>query len=97
MKMHKKNILIIAIMCILVYLIFHTIYGNRGMLSYFQLKQEVKEMSNILDQKKITRLHLEQQVKNLSSDTIDKDLMDEKAKDLLFLSNKNEEIVINHD
>ena len=97
MKMNKKTILVIAIICILVYLIFHTIYGNRGILSYFKLKSEVKEMSSILDQKKITRLNLEKQVQNLLSDTMDKDLIEEKAKKLLFLSNKNEEIVINHD
>ena len=97
MKVNKKNILVIAIICILVYLVFHTIYGNRGILSYFKLKEEVKEMSTILDQKKIKRLNLEQQVKNLLSDKIDKDLIDEKAKKFLFLSNKNEEIIINHD
>ena len=95
--MHRKNIMLIAIICILVYLIFHTIYGNKGILSYFKLKEELKEMHNTLNQKKIKRLNLEQQVKNLLSDQIDKDLLDEKAKKILFLSNKNEEIVINHE
>ena len=91
----KKNRLVNFILIFLfIYFIFHTIYGNRGIIAYYQLKKEIESLSDQVDKLSFDRIILEKQAKDLSSNNIDKDLLDQNAKKLLMLSEQDEEIII---
>ncbi len=95
MKIKKKNIVNIAFIFLFLYLIFHTIYGNRGVISYYKLKREIEDLSKQVDEASFNRILLETQVKNLNNNHIDKDLLEEVARKLLMLSEPDEQIIIN--
>lgn len=95
MSMGKTTIVNIAIICIITYIVFHTIYGNRGILSYLKLRHSVAHMKQNLNLLSVERLTLENIVSNLSTEKIDKDLIDEQARQILFLSHIDEEVIIN--
>ena len=91
----KKNRLINLILIFLfIYFIFHTIYGNRGIIAYYQLKKEIDNLSYQADKLSFDRIILEKQAKDLSSKNIDKDLLEQNAKKLLMFSEQDEEIII---
>jgi cell division protein FtsB len=95
MNIKRNNIINIALISLFLYLIFHTIYGNRGVISYYRLKVEIEDLSKQLDESIFTRIILETQVKNLSSNNIDMDLFDEIARKSLMLSEPDEQVIIN--
>jgi cell division protein FtsB len=91
----KKNKIINFILIFLfIYFIFHTIYGNRGIIAYYQLKKEIDNLSYQADKLSFDRIILEKQAKDLSSKNIDKDLLEQNAKKLLMFSEQDEEIII---
>jgi cell division protein FtsB len=95
MNSKKNNIINILLVFLLIYLVFHTIYGNRGIVAYYTLNKEVSKLSNQADDVFFKRILLEKQVKDLNAKNIDKDLIDEYARKLLLLSEPDEEIIIN--
>ena len=90
----KSKILDYSMTFLLLYIIFHTVYGNRGIISYYMVKNEVHDLSNKSEEVAFERLIIEKQVKDLNTRNIDKDLIDEIARKVLLLSDPSEEIII---
>ena len=90
-------ILRIVVLVILLYILFCLFYGKKNIFSYRALKKEINILHNELDLLKITRIELEKRLCDISSRTIDADLIEEIAKKELFFTKKNELIIINHD
>ena len=90
----KSKILDWSMMLLLLYIIFHTVYGNRGIISYYMVRSEVNELSDQSEAVAFERLIIEKQVKDLNSRNVDKDFLDEIARRELLLSDPNEKIII---
>ena len=45
---YKKGSFNIIILLLLLYFVFHSIYGNRGVVAYFKLQAELESMHNKL-------------------------------------------------
>lgn len=81
------------ILLILLYFIFHAIAGNRGIIAYFRLNQQIEKKSEELDNLKAERINLEHKVKLLKS-PMDKDMLDEQARKVLGVARQNEKVFV---
>jgi cell division protein FtsB len=66
------------------------VYGNRGILVYFQLKAELDNAHQQLAALKSDRLEAENKVKLLRPQSLDLDMLDEKARTILGVSSPKE-------
>lgn len=78
------------LLTLLVYFVYHTIYGDRGLISYFKLNQSLEQTRDIFENLTAERVEIEHQVKLLKSG--DRDLLDEKARNVLAVASKNERV-----
>lgn len=79
---------------LIVYFIYHSISGERGMLAYVKLKKQLVVRTEILDNLKVERKKLDASVKLINPKTADKDMIDELARRELGLIGKDEVMLI---
>lgn len=91
-KLSKTSILNILMLMTLSYFVFHSIYGNRGVLAYFRLQAELEKSHFTLAQLRAERLEVENRTKLLRPGSLDQDMLDEKVRSVLGLSQDNEKI-----
>ena len=65
MRIKKSKILNFVVIFLFIYLIFHTIYGNRGIIAYSKLEKEIEILSKEVDEILFNRIVLEKRVKDL--------------------------------
>ena len=94
----KKNYFVIISSFLIIYFLINLLGGQRGLFSYFEKKELLKnldqEESNKLS--RIKRLELEN---SLLTENIDKDFVDQLIRDKLILGKKGEStyIIVNND
>ncbi|MCP5369978.1 MAG: septum formation initiator family protein [Rickettsiaceae bacterium] len=88
-----KSVLNIVVLLLICYFIFHSIYGDRGMISYFKLQAQLKNQHQKLASLRAERLEIENSTKLLRDDSMDKDMLDEKIRTVLGMSQPNEKII----
>lgn len=93
----KRLVLHYLLAGILLYFIFHLIYGNRSIMAYFSLNKQIEAKSQELDLTKAERLELEHKVKSLKTESLDRDMLDEEARRSLGLANEKEQVFIPDD
>ena len=69
--------------CIVVYFVYHTIQGDRGLRAYVNLGREVDEAASTLAMLNAERENLERRVRLLRPDSLDRDLLEERARAIL--------------
>ena len=89
-KLLKPLSLNVLLLVMLVYFVFHTIYGNLGVISYFKLNQQLGKTQDLLSKLVVSRVELERQNELLKSG--DRDFIDEKARDVLGVALKSEKV-----
>ena len=89
----KKIAFNTLLLLILIYFIFHALAGNRGIIAYFKLNQQIEKLTTELDSLRAERIALEHKV-NLLKSPLDKDMLDEQARKILGVSKPNEKIFI---
>lgn len=89
----KKNVLFnITLVLIMIYFVFHAIFGNRGIIAYLTLKEELRQSTLILNQLVSTRNKIENHTALLRPGSLDKDMLDEQIRHVLGLSDPTEKI-----
>ncbi len=91
-KITKKTIFNIIISLMLLYFVFHSIYGSRGILAYFKLQGELERTYTKLDNLRSERLEIENRAKLLRPESLDLDMLDEKARNMLGFAAANEKL-----
>ena len=76
----------------LLYFIFHSIYGSRGVIAYFKLQAELENAHSKLNSLRVERLEIENKAKLLRPESLDKDMLDEKARNVLGVVSPNEQV-----
>ena len=79
------------------YFSYFAIKGDRGLLRYMSLQDKVAEAEQINKNYENQRLEWEQKVKLLSSNSLDLDLLDERARTVLNMIGQDEFIIIDED
>lgn len=87
----------VVISFILIYFIFHSIYGARGFIAYYKLHSELSTSLDKLNELKTERLNLENKTKLLRPDSLDRDMLDEKVREVLAVAKPSEKIFSNND
>jgi cell division protein FtsB len=90
----KRQLISGILMAVLLYFIFHAIYGNRGIVAYFKLNQSVTNAEKELDELRAERLEIEHKVKSLKSESLDRDMLDEQARKGLGVAGEKEQAFI---
>lgn len=91
-KFSRKLILNILISLLLIYFIFHSIYGNRGMIAYFKLNQKFEKSYAELEALRAERIEINNRVKMLRPDSLDKDMLDQQARNILGIASPKEQV-----
>ena len=91
-KVNKKSIFNILIFVILLYFVFHSIYGSRGVIAYFKMHAELERSKNSLEMLRHERLEVENRTKLLRPGSLDRDMLDEKVRSILGVANPSEKV-----
>lgn len=79
--------------CVIGYFAYHTVQGDRGLLAYMRLSGEVERAKDTLAEARADRMQLERKVRLLHPDSLDLDMLEERARDVLNRV-RDDEIVI---
>lgn len=83
---------LIAFACV-AYFIYHSIQGERGILSMFRLRQKLELVKAELNLLTSQRESLERRVQLLRPDNLDLDLLEERARAILNFARSDEVII----
>lgn len=67
--------------------------GDRGLVARREHKTRIAQLNRQIDELKIERTGFERRVAALSSDEIDRDLLDERARSVLNLAHRNDLVI----
>lgn len=79
--------------CIAAYFSYHAINGERGLIAWLQLHQQVKAAHEELDRLATDRKKLERRVALLTNATLDQDMLDERARAMLNFASPTEKVI----
>ena len=72
--------------CFLIYLGYHTVQGDRGVISYLRLSAQLEQKEMALRVSNHAHGQLAQRVKLLRPENLDRDMLDEQARRILGLA-----------
>jgi cell division protein FtsB len=73
---------------------FHAVNGDHGMMARRQYEEQKRELSVELDRLKAEKAALERRVALLTAESLDPDMLDEKARQMLGLASTSEVITL---
>jgi len=77
-----------------VYFGYHTIQGDRGLMAWWRLNQEIKQAEESLAQLEDARDNLDHRARLLRPDHLDPDMLEERARLMLNMGRDDEVIVL---
>lgn len=83
----------IIIFFLTAYFLLHGLYGDRGLFSYFEVKQKMEASIQELQIVHAERIKLEKKVNLLSPESLDADILEEEAKKNFDLGKRKEKIL----
>ncbi len=83
----------VLLLCVIL-LSFHAITGERGYLALFDLSAQTKKEHETLATLKFENEKLLRNIKLLSGDTLDKDFLDERVREVLGFAYQDETVLI---
>ena len=89
----RSSGLYIAFTLVIFYFAFYAFYGERGIRKYLYLRHEVEYARDLAEQYKLKKEHLAMEVKRLSPDSLDLDLLDERARIVLNFVGQDEFVI----
>ena len=78
---------------VLAYFGYHTIQGERGILTWLQLSNRIERTAQALDSSRAEESRLERRVALLRRDNLDPDMLDERARVVLNLTAPGELVI----
>jgi cell division protein FtsB len=82
---------------LVIYFVYHLIQGERGVLSWMRLNQRITVAEKRLDEVQMEQNALEQRVHLLRPDSLDPDMLEERARVVLNFARKDEIIIQDQD
>lgn len=87
----------LAVVLVLSYFCYHAVSGERGLLSLVELSKKVEAAKMNLDIATSERIQLEHRVSLLRDESLDLDLLDEQARNLLGYVGTDEIVYTNNE
>ena len=79
--------------CVVAYFAYHVVQGDRGMIAWWNLKQRVAHARDALLEVSERRGKIEHRVSLLNPSSLDRDMLDERARLMLNYGHDNELII----
>ena len=76
------------------YFVFHVFHGDRGLITWVQLRQQVVEVEATAKAMATERKHLEKKVRLLHPESLDPDMLDERARLMLNFGHPDELVIL---
>ena len=86
--------LLAVLLFLLVYFSYHAVSGSRGLLALLELRREIAATEAELDRVAAERAALERRVERMRPESLDLELLDERARATLGLIHEDEVIVL---
>lgn len=90
----RQGILPTLGLALIAYFLYHTIEGERGLMSYLSLRQDVRAAKAELQRTSAERAAAETRVALLRADHLDPDLLEERARILLNYGHPDDLIIL---
>ena len=90
----KNSLWLIVVFLVFIYFSFYTVNGERGLLRYMYLSKEIKYARQVAEQYNAENRELEQKVRLLSSNSLDLDLLEERARIVLNFTADDEFVIL---
>jgi cell division protein FtsB len=86
---------LIPVVCLIVlsYFAYHAVYGRHGFIAWLSLQNSVDTLEQQLAEVRATHRQLDQQVSLLRPESLDPDLLDERARATLGLAHPNDIVI----
>lgn len=81
---------------VVAYFALHAFQGERGILTWMQLRKQVEETRMVVTRTAAERARLEARIRLLRSDNLDPDLLDERARIVAGLADPDDYIILLH-
>lgn len=76
------------------YFAYHSVQGDRGLIAWLQLGQQVEIAQAVLEKVSRDRSALEHRARLLRPDNLDPDMLDERARQVLSLSHPDDLVIL---
>ena len=80
--------------CLAGYFVYHAVQGDRGLMAWLMLNQQIREATAVRDSVAAERAAWEHRVALLRPDSLDPDMLDERARAVLNLGNPDELVIL---
>jgi cell division protein FtsB len=80
--------------CVFGYFMYHAIQGDRGVLAWLRMSKQLEESQATLATLTAERENIERRVTLLSPESLDPDLLDERARVMLNVAHPDDRLVI---
>ena len=84
----------VILACTVGYFVYHGLHGERGLLAWLQLSQELDRTQSVAASLTDQRKSWEKRVEALRAEHVDPDLLDERARELLNLGRPDELVIM---
>jgi cell division protein FtsB len=79
--------------CVAGYFVYHGVQGDRGIIAWLVLNQQIRDANAAQDELAAERATLERRVALLKPDSLDPDLLEERARVMLNLAHADELVI----
>ncbi|WP_241503796.1 FtsB family cell division protein [Ferruginivarius sediminum] len=79
--------------CLVGYFVFHAVQGERGLLAYLRLQQDLAQAKAVQSELAAQRKEMEHRVSLLRPDSLDPDMLEEQARHVLNFARPNEVVI----
>lgn len=90
----KNSGIYIIFTLVICYFGFYAFYGERGIRKYLYLRREVEQAQMLAQQYKIKKERLNEEIRLLSPDSLDLDLLDERVRVVLNFAAEDEFVIL---
>jgi cell division protein FtsB len=80
--------------CLAGYFVYHAVEGDRGIIAWMQINQQIKTAQADLAKTDAAREALEQRVALLSNSSLDLDMLEERARIMLNFTHPDDLVII---
>ena len=81
--------------CALLYFSYHTVQGDRGVIAYLRLNGQLERAEMALMESNAARNILARRVELLRPENLDRDMLDEQARQILGLAHPDDLVIYN--
>lgn len=90
----RENLVVLIGVCLCFYFAYHTLQGNRSLFRYYAVSRKIEVLKHDNAALEAERIALEKKVAMMRPGSVDKDLLEERARAVLGYRHKDEYTII---